>query len=91
MSEENKLPEREVSISSSLLGQWMPIDTAPIRVTVIVGDAENTGSGWQDRLGRWFVYGSTIPMLTPTHWMEFPSPPNAKLSGDAGANFNETK
>lgn len=55
---------------------WLPAKDAPERETVIVGDAKNTGAGWHNGYGQWFVYGTSIPMETPTHYMPFPSPPN---------------
>ena len=74
----NKTDVTEVD-SSALLGVWQPIETAPPRETVIVGDASKVGAGFCNEFNRWFVYGTfNIPMETPTHWMPFPSPPNIK-------------
>jgi len=57
---------------------WLPAEDAPKGDTVIVGDVETTGAGWHNGRGQWFVYGSSIPMETPTHYMPFPPSPNSK-------------
>ncbi len=61
-----------------LKDDWLPSKDAPERETVIVRDAKNTGAGWHNGHGQWFVYGSSIPMETPTHYMPFPSVPNGQ-------------
>jgi hypothetical protein len=76
---ENTEDSSAVSVESPVLfGTWLPSKDAPKRETVIVGDAKNTGAGWHNGHGQWFAYGSSIPMETPTHYMPFPSLPNAK-------------
>jgi len=63
--------------SSALFGSWLPAKDAPKRTTLIVGDAGKTGAGYHNGRGQWFIYGTSLPMETPTHWMPFPFPPNA--------------
>ena len=67
----------EGGCSATPCSVWLPAKDAPKRDTVIVGNVETTGAGWHNGRGQWFVYGSSIPMETPTHYMPFPSPPNS--------------
>jgi hypothetical protein len=51
--------------------RWHPIVSAPIRQAVVVCRNGNTGCGWRNEAGVWFVYGTSIRMETPEFWHPF--------------------
>ena len=69
------IDEAELALQGLRRYAWRPAEDAPARETVIVGSCGKVGAGWRDDKGDWFVYGTTIKMEKPTHYMPLPSPP----------------
>ena len=61
---------------------WHPIETAPKRMSILVGWWLDGDGRWWDMAmaacmnGAWLRYGGAYLGHTPTHWMSLPEPPD---------------
>lgn len=59
------------------MGEWQPIETAPIDQIVIVrgGGGGPPKRAFLDKLGNWRRERNRRPLLRPKEWMPLPEPP----------------